>query len=201
MAFPPSTFGNRNYLGSDFGYLRNQYRNLIDSGDPSVDLFREQGAKRIGMSRRRAEEDIRESQAQSGFKGTGANLFNDLFEQEALQLGEVNLQATQMEQASRERAMAQLMGLTQFEGSQAMGEDQFKEGIRQFDITTEEGRRQFEEQMRFKWKELGLREEEMGGGFWDIAGDVLGFGFGVATGGLGAGFGGWLSDELFGSRK
>lgn len=195
--YAKSEFGAGNYLGSDFQFLRGEYKNILKGSDPLTALFREQGKKDVGMAERRAINQMEAQEGASGFLGTNANAYNTLFESTTQALGDVNLKATQMEEMKKAQAREALLGMSQFEGSQMLGVDKAKEDIRQFDITTEEGRRQFYAQMQMKKRELDLAEEAQNGSFWDIAGSIVGAGVGFATGGIGAGFGSWLGNELF----
>lgn len=198
--FNNTTFGQGNYFGSDFGFLRNEFRNLYEQGDPLIDQMVKQATKRLGMQSREAREDIEEAGARSGFRGTQANLYNQLFEQEATAIGDIQLQGAQQQNAVKQQALAQLMGLTQFEGQQNLQIDVQQEAIRQYEKTFQENIRQFGLDYALRQRELDLKEEEMnsGGGFLDVLGSVIGGVAGIATGGLATGVGSFLTNTLFG---
>lgn len=196
MPVGQSTFGSGNYLGSDFGFLRNEYKNLYESGSPLVDQFVTGATKRIGMQSRSAKESIEEQGARSGFRGASANLYNALFEKEAQAISDVNLQGAQMQERIKQQALSQLVGLSQTEGRTNLDVDRQQELIRQYEKTFEENKRQFGLEYALRQRELDLREaEQAGGGFLGVLGGAIGGIAGIATGGLASGIGSWLGNQ------
>lgn len=194
-------FTGGNYLGSDFGFLRQQYRNLFEEGDPFIQDMIETGTKRIGMQSREAKSDIEEGLSQSGFRGAGANLYTALFEEEGQQIQELTTKGAGLQSQVRQGALGALSGLSQFEGQQEFNVAGMQEKIRQYEKTFAENVRQFGMDYALRQRELDLKEEEMsGGGFLGGLGSLLGGGINLLSGGVfGAGadiLGGLVTDWL-----
>lgn len=187
-------FGYGNYLGSDFNWLRGEFKDLFESGSPVVQQMVEQGQKKLGLQVRREKENIDTLGAQSGFRGANANLYNRLFETEATALGDLQLEGAQMDEQVRQQALASLMGLTQFEGGTNLAVDTKKEDVRQFQESFNEQKRQFEKDWELRKRQVEIAEDEAGGGFWEGVGNLFGGGLGILSGGAFGGVGSWLSD-------
>jgi len=127
-----------NYLGSDFNWLREQFRSQIEDGSAYGQMMLEQGKKDIGLMRRQGLEDIDTLGAQSGFRGANANLVNKLFETGATQMGKLEMGKAQLDEQARNVGLSSLMGLTQFEGGMKLNVDQAKEQSRQWQKTFNE---------------------------------------------------------------
>jgi hypothetical protein len=139
------------------------------------------GKKDIARGATRTREQLRELGASSGFRGTGANIQTDLFAEEAGQISKLETGIGQASEASNERALQQLLGLTSFQGGQQLGTARLGESARQFGITTAEQARQFEKMFGLKERELAIAEEQASGDFF---GDLLKETAGFFTGGL-----------------
>ena len=186
---------NQDFLGEHSEFLGGNLRSLIESGGMSEALKQmlSTGEKRIGRGRRRATEDVAIAGAQSGFKGTGVNTIADIFESEAIASGELTAGIGQQADVNVQQALAQLMGLTQFQGQQELGGARLSESERQFSISSRDQREQFMKMFGLKERELELAEEASGFGLGDIFGSLAG----IATGGVASGFGDFLGKELF----
>ena len=103
-----------------------------------------------------------------------------------------------MAEQAKSQALGQLLGLTQFQGSQDLAKANREEQIRQYEKTFQENVRQFGLNYALKQRELDLAEENQGGGFWDTLGGIAGGIVGIATGGISSGLGSFLGEELFG---
>lgn len=169
------------FLGQDFGFLTGNLRSQIGAGgfSPFLTQLLSQGRKDIGRQTRSARESIRESGASSGFRGSSANLFNQLFESEAGALSNLRTGIGGVAANQQSRLIDQLSGLTQFQGGQQLSQARLEELMRQFDITTEEGRRQFNEALAEDRRQFDESQEF---NFGDFAGNILG------AGALGLGF-------------
>ena len=178
------------FSGQDFGFLTGNLRTQIGAGgfSPFLTQLLSQGRKDIGRQTRSARESIRESGASSGFRGSSANLFNQLFESEAGALSNLRTGIGGVAANQQSRLIDQLSGLTQFQGGQQLSQARLQELMRQFDITTEEGRRQFNEALAEDRRQFDESQEF---GFGDFLGDILGAG----AGGLGIGLGIAASDR------
>lgn len=196
--YAKSLFGDGNYLGGNFDYLNNKYKGMVDGNNEAVDAFRKFGTKQAGQIRGRGMRTLEEFGAQSGFSGSvNMNMFNQLLEQEATGIDQTNTKALEMEQGIKERALNSLMGLNEFEGKMNMAEDQFSEGIRQFDITTEEGRKRFRAELALGQRNYELQKDAQDFNFGDFAGKLVG----SAVGGFAGGFGASWADSLFGEEE
>jgi hypothetical protein len=185
--YDKSKFGSGNYLGSDFGFLRGEYKKQLFGESDATKAYRDLGNKQAGMIAKKSLNAIEAGEGASGFLGTGANLQNEVFQNQALNLEQVNVNATQMTEQQRAQARQALFGMAQFEGSQNLNVDKGMEDVRQFDITTAEGRKQFFAQMKMKKRELDMTEEAQSGSFWETALGAIGGGLvGAFTGGVGA---------------
>lgn len=177
------------YLGSNFNWLTQQFKSDAQSGSKFVEQMIKEGKRGIGMQSRRAMEDIATAGAQSGFRGANANLINNLFETETKQIGQLEVQGAQMNEAVRAQSLASLMGLNQFEGQTKMQTDTQRESVRQYEQTFQENVRQFGLQYALEKRKVDLQEEAQSGSFWDFAGNALGLAGGIFTGN-------WLSSLL-----
>ena len=168
------------FLGQDFGFLTGNLRSQIGAGgfSPFLTQLLSQGRKDIGRQTRSARESIRESGASSGFRGSSANLFNQLFESEAGALSNLRTGIGGVAANQQSKLIDQLSGLTQFQGRQQLSQARLEELMRQFDITTEEGRRQFNEALAEDRRQFDESQEF---NFGDFLGDILGGGASLAV--------------------
>lgn len=188
-----------NYLGSDFGWLRGEFRNLATEGDPAIAKQAELAQKQVAIQSRRARAGIEEKGAQSGFRGANANLYTALFEQEAQATEGIRANTALQQSAVRQQALGQLSGLSQFEGGQRLRVDEAREATRQYEKTFQENVRQFGLQYALEKRKVDLMEaEQEGGGFMGFLGGALGTVAGFALGGIGGALGGYLGSQLFG---
>lgn len=185
-----------NYLGTDFNWLRQQFKDQIEGGSEYGKMMLDQGKKDIGLMKRQGLEQLDVLGAQSGFRGANANLVNSLFETGATQLGKLEMGKAQLDEQVRGQGLASLMGLTQFEGGMKLDVDKAKEQARQYEKTFNENVRQFGLEYALKQRQLELAEEEASGSFGGFLGDVFGTGLGFLTGGLGASASNWLAKLL-----
>lgn len=177
------------YAGGSASFLTNELRNTIDAGGMSASLEKLllSGRKDIAKQGRAGREAVRESGAASGFTGTGANLFQDLFESEASATTQLEGQIGQQAEAGRFRALGELGTQSRFEGSQKLGGAKFEEGKRQFGLQFEENKRQFGLQYALEQERLAFDKEQAEGDFFgDLVGGIAGGLGGIFTGGLGS---------------
>jgi hypothetical protein len=161
-------FNNTNFFGEHSDFLGGELKERATRGlSPLLEKLLLQGRKDIARQAGSAREGIRESGAASGFRGANTNLFNELFAEQASQTSQLETSIGQVGEAQQAQALQGLLGLTQFQGGQQLGGARLGESSRQFDITTQEGRRQFEKMFGLKERELELAEEASGGGFFE----------------------------------
>lgn len=181
-----------NFFGESSGFLKDELTGTIESGGMNEFLSQMlmSGKKQIGRGARRVRKGMEESANITGFSGTNVNASTDLFEAEAGQIADLKTGVAGIAEQSRAGAVGQLIGVNQFEGGQAFNKAQLEEQMRQFDVTTNEGRRQFEKMFGLKERELDAMLDAQGGDFLSVIGNILGTGAGIATGGV---FGGVAS--------
>lgn len=160
-------------FAADSALIKDELRGTIESGGMSEFLQQTLlgGTKKIGKQARRAGAGIREAGASSGFRGANVNAFTDLFEAEAQQVGELETGVAGVAEQSKAQALGQLID------------------VNQFDITTAEGKRQFEKMFGLKERELEAMIDAQGGDIASIIGSILGTGVGIASGGAFSGIG------------
>jgi hypothetical protein len=153
--------------------IKSELKGTIESGGMS-DFLKQMligGTKKIGRQAGRAQRGLREAGASSGFRGANVNVLSDLFEAEASQVGELQTGIGGIAEQSKAQALGQLID------------------VNQFDITTAEGRRQFEKMFGLKERELQAMIDAQGGDIGSIIGSILGTGVGIASGGAFSGIG------------
>jgi len=193
-------YKDQSFYGQYAGYIGKELKNTVDAGGMS-DFLKQMlltGKKQIGKQAGNARQAVQEAQGASGFKGTGANLYNDILETEVAGTEQLTTQVGGLAEQSKSQALGQLLGLTQFQGQQDLGKANRSEQIRQYEKTFQENVRQFGLNYALKQRELDLAEEAQSSDFGDILGSIVGGAVGFATGGVGAGLGSFLGKELFG---
>ena len=189
-----------NFLGGESDFIKGNLKSTISSGGMSKflsqSLFTAQ--KALGREAESSQEVLREIGAASGFKGANANLVGDLFAEEAGRSAELEVGFGGIADTARTNALGQLIGVNQEEARQQLSVARLQEIARQFDITSEEGRRQFEKEFGLKERELDARLDAMGGDFLSVIGSILGGGAGIILGGAFAGVGSSIGSELGG---
>lgn len=191
---------DNNFYGGYADYIGKELKNTIDAGGMSkfLETMLLSGKKQIGRQAGSARDAVAEAQSASGIKGSGANLYNDILETEVAGTEQLTAQVGGLAESAKSQALGQLLGLTQFQGSQDLSKANREEQIRQYEKTFQENVRQFGLNYALKQRELDLAEDAQGGGFWDTLGSIAGGITGIATGGIASGFGTFLGNELFG---
>jgi hypothetical protein len=141
---------SNNFLGSNFDYLSQILKGQSLSGDPNKDKYRETFDKQLGVQTGSAVKNINEQLASSGFRGSGANLIGDVFETQANATQGFENNLLQNDTQIKSSALAQLLGLNQFEGNQKFGKFQSDRQNTQFGQSLDEQRRQFNEQLQYQ---------------------------------------------------
>lgn len=184
------------FAGGSSGFITNELRQTIDAGGMTASLEKLllSGRKDIARQGRTAREQVRESGASSGFTGTNANLFANLFESEAGATTQLEGEIGQQAERGRFEALGQLGTQSRFEGQQKLGGAKFEEGKRQFGLNFEENKRQFGLNYALEQERLAFEKEQAEGDFFgDLFRGVTGGLAGIFTGGLGSG----LFNSLF----
>lgn len=155
----------KKFLGSNFDYLQNNLKKGVEGNNPIFDQIFGNASRRIGASTDRAVQDIKEQGAQSGFRGAGGNLINDAYRNEGNALSQVSDSLAGQKLQYQQNAIAQLLGLNQFEGNQYQNLFNSDRQNMQFQQGFAENRRQFDEQMANQpsWWE-GILGSLIGGG-------------------------------------
>lgn len=178
------------FLGSNFNYLQNNLKQGIEGNNPIFPQLFGNASRRIGASTDKAIRNIKEQGAQSGFRGASGNLINNAFGNEQNALTQVLDDLATQQLRYQQNAIAQLLGLNQFEGGQMFNTFQSDRQNLQFQQNFAEQRRQFDEQM-------ALQREAQNPSFFDVLGGVLGSVAGGFGGGLGGKLGGKVASKLF----
>lgn len=191
---------SQNFTGQFSDFIGSALTNTINQGGFSDNLrAREaQGRRDIGRQTRGARESIRESGASSGFRGANANLFNQLFESQSSAVTNLELGIGREAESRQQQALTQLIGFNTAQQQLGLSAAQFEEGIRQFDITTERGRREFELAYGLKVRELDILEDSQPGFLENLVTTFVGGVIGGATGGLSTAIGAGLSSLFSG---
>ena len=168
-----------NIFGGNNSFLQSLLRQQTSGENPAIAQQRSAALNNIGRSTDRGIRNINEGQAASGFRGGGANLFNDLFSGQSNAIGNMDANFAQQQTAYNQSGINNLLGLNQFQGGQTMGNNQMLQQNNQFGRSLAFDQEQLAEQRR-------QFDEQNSTGFWDVVGGVLGTGVGAFTGGLGA---------------
>lgn len=145
----PEDNKNPNILGSDFDYLKGLVGNQL-AGDPNKGLYRQLFNKQLGTQQNRAVKNINEQLSSSGFRGAGANLIGDVFEQGANATQGFEGDLMKNDFAIKQNAIGQLLGLNQFEGNQNFGMFQSDRQQGQFDTAQANQMSMFNQQLQFQ---------------------------------------------------
>ena len=98
--------------GEDTQFLTELLKGRIGGGlDPALQAAQAQGRQNISRQGDTARRKTNQMQASSGFRGSGANLLNDIFGTEANALGNQSADFGLMGMQQREQAIANLLGL------------------------------------------------------------------------------------------
>lgn len=116
------------YFGNYSDFIGSNLQTGIESGGytPLLKNILLQGKKEIGKLSSNTFDKIAEAGTQSGFRGVNANLYNKLFENTSNAVGSLETSVGQLGQSNLNTQIAQLFGLTQFQGNQAVANDQLE---------------------------------------------------------------------------
>ena len=104
------------FYGQETGYLTNQLKGIIEGGlDPALMQLLGVGRQNISREGDTARRNINQSLASSGFRGSGANLMNDVFGTQSNAFGNLNASIGQLGMQNRQNAIEQLLGLNQLQ--------------------------------------------------------------------------------------
>lgn len=144
---------------ASYDYLENFLKQKMYGSNPLFDQLFGNAQRRVGMSTDRNVRNILQQNAQSGFRGVGANQINDAYRTESDALTQINDQVMTKQLEDQNFAISQLLGLEQMK----MQDTGF-------------------------WDVLGGILGSVGGGLGGAAGGSLGASlFGSAAGGASAG--------------
>lgn len=170
------------FLGSNFNNLQEVLNKLLKGGDPNKDQYRQLFEKQLGKQTSGAVRNIKEQMSASGFKGAGANLLGDIYETGANATQGFENDLLQRDTQIGQNALAQLLGLNQYEGNQKLNAFQSDRANQQFNLS--QLMNQLMQQQQFEFQ-----KDQSGTGFFDILGGVLGAGAGALGGGFLGGLG------------
>lgn len=171
---PPAT--KPNFLGSDFNNLKSLLNTQM-GGDPNKNAYRTTFNKQIGKQSSRAIKDINEQLASSGFRGSGANLVNDVFETQANATEGFENDLLKNDTQIKQAAIAQLLGLNEFEGTQNF------RGY-ESDVQQDQWTKSFEEQRRQFNANLQYLKDNQPAGWEGLLGSLIGGGAQVGAAAL-----------------
>jgi len=98
---------------ASYDYLESYLKNGLNNNDPIFTSLFGNAQRRIGMSTDRNVRSILQQNAQSGFRGVGANQINDAYRTESDALSDVNDQIMSKELQQKNFYISQLLGLEQ----------------------------------------------------------------------------------------
>lgn len=102
----------------DYNYLEKLITQGLNTQDPMWQQLLGNATRKIGMTTDRNVRNIKQQNAQSGFRGIGANAINDAYRTESQAVGDVSGQIAQQQMAYRQNAIQQLLGLKQMESQE-----------------------------------------------------------------------------------
>ena len=158
-------------LGSNFGYLEGLIKERIGGKNPLFDQIFGNAQRRIGAVTDRNVRGIKEQNAQSGFRGTGANQINDAYRNEGNAMSQVNDSLMQAQLGQQQSAINQLLGLNQQESG--MNWNMFQSNRNQSNFN----------------RQQNFAEDQAKTDFGDVLGGILGMGAGALGGGFLGGLG------------
>ena len=187
--FMPTQLSGDQLYGQNFDFLQGNLKDTIGGKlDPALMQLLGAGKRNISQLGDTSRRNIRQDLAGSGFRGSGANLMNDVFKTQSGAMGDLTADVGGLGMQARQNAIAQLLGLNQFQAQQNTGQQQYQTGAFQ-------NLAQLLQSGAMMDRQQDQAEAPMG---WEeIVGGVLGVGAGAFTGGLG---GAWGS-SLFGGKK
>lgn len=103
---------------ASYDYLESYLKNGLNNNDPIFTSLFGNAQRRIGMSTDRNVRNILQQNAQSGFRGVGANQINDAYRTESDALLNVNDQIMSEELQQKNFYISQLLGLEQMKSQE-----------------------------------------------------------------------------------
>ena len=179
--FMPTQLSNEQLYGQNFDFLQGNLKDTIGGKlDPALMQLMSAGKRNISQFGDTSRRNIRQDLAGSGFRGSGANLMNNVFQSQSGAMGDLTANVGQMGMQNRQNAIAQLLGLNQFQAGQNVGQQQYQTGAFQ-------NLGQMLQSGAMQRRQLDQQNE--GPDFGDIVGGVLGMGAGALGGGYLGGLG------------
>ena len=119
--------GKGNNLGSNFGFLENYFKKMIEEGHPLIDEFRQKGLSGINKATDTSLTNLEQGVAGTGLLNTGvmAQGVSNIEAGRSEGVSNLNTGLAELDYQSKTSAVSGLLGLNQFEGSQNLGESQF----------------------------------------------------------------------------
>ena len=121
------------FTGVDYKYFTDLLDNMIKNGMPQIDLYRQNAQKNINQSTQAGESTLAQSLAQSGLFRSGAlpmGILN-LEGQKANAMGNVEVNLAAQDQAFRQKALSNLLGLQETGLSELSGNRNYSLGLQQ----------------------------------------------------------------------
>ena len=144
----PQQTDSSQFLGGNFDYLQSLLKRQQQTGDPNKGAYAQLFNKQLGTQQNRAVKNINEQLSSSGFRGAGANLIGDVFEQGANATEGFNNDLLRNDFQVKQSAIAQLLGLNQLESSMKFNTFQSDRSNQQFNQSSAladlRGQQQFE---------------------------------------------------------
>lgn len=179
--FMPTQLSGDQLYGQNFDFLQGNLKDTIGGKlDPALMQLLGAGKRNISQLGDTSRRNIRQDLAGSGFRGSGANLMNDVFKTQSGAMGDLTADVGQMGMQNRQNAIMQLLGLNQFQAQQNTGQQQYQTGAFQ-------NLAQMLQSGAFA--DRGLDQQEQGSSWEQIIGGLLGEGAGALSGGYLGGLG------------
>lgn len=105
-------------MSNSYDYLENFLKQKMYGSNPLFDQLFGNAQRRVGMSTDRNVRNILQQNAQSGFRGVGANQINDAYRTESDALTQINDQVMTKQLEDQNFAISQLLGLEQMKSQQ-----------------------------------------------------------------------------------
>jgi hypothetical protein len=179
--FMPTQLTEDQLYGENFNFLQGNLKDTIGGKlDPALMQILTAGKRNISQLGDTSRRATGQQLASSGFRGSGANLMNDIFKTQSGAMGDLTAEVGGLGMQARQNAIAQLLGLNQFQAGQNVGQQQYQTGafqnLAQMLQSGAMQRRQIDKQ-------------NQGGSFEDVLGGILGMGAGALGGGYLGGLG------------
>ena len=125
----PTQLSPEQLYGQNFDFLQGNLKDTIGGKlDPALMQLLSAGKRNISQLGDTSRRATNQQMASSGFRGSGANLINDIYKTQSGAMGDLSADVAGMGMQNRQNAIAQLLGLNQFQAGQNVGQQQYQTG-------------------------------------------------------------------------